>query len=80
MPLTVTLISYYYWFFITHSLFHFRLKTFFFCKSFQLQPFFFFFRTDYMIPRHLLLLLKYLLSLFSFSVFTIFSCRLRAVD
>ena len=27
------------------------LKTFFFCKSFPLQPFFFFFRTDYMIPQ-----------------------------
>ena len=51
MPLTVTLISYYYQFFITHSLFHSRLKTFFFYKSFSLQPFFFFFRTDYMIPQ-----------------------------
>ena len=28
--------------------FHSRLKTFFFCKSFPLQPFFFFFRADYM--------------------------------
>ena len=26
-------------------------KTFLFCKSFPLQPFFFFFRTDYMIPQ-----------------------------
>jgi len=43
--------SYYYQFFITHSLFHSRLKTFFFCKSFPLQPFFFFFRTYYMIPK-----------------------------
>ena len=51
MPLTVTLISYNYWFFITHSLFHSRLKTFFFCKSFPLQPFFFFFKTYYMIPQ-----------------------------
>jgi len=33
-----------------HSLFHSRLKTFFFCKSFPLQPFFFFFSTDYIIP------------------------------
>ena len=41
--------TYYYWFFVAHSLFHSRLKTFF-CKSFPLQPFFFFFRTDYMIP------------------------------
>ena len=31
------------------TLFHSRLQTFFFCKSFTLQPFFFFFRTDYMI-------------------------------
>jgi len=31
---------------ITHSLFHPRLKTFIFCKSFPLQPFYFFFRTD----------------------------------
>ena len=37
MPLTVTLICYYYQFFVTHSLFHSRLKTFF-CKSFPLQP------------------------------------------
>ena len=43
--------TYYYYFFITHSLFHSRLKTFFFCKSFPLQPFFFFFRTDYIIPQ-----------------------------
>ena len=28
-----------------------RLKTFLFCKSFPLQPFLFFFRTDYMIPQ-----------------------------
>jgi len=35
----------------THSLFHSRLKTFLFCKSFSLQPFFFFFRTDYTIPQ-----------------------------
>ena len=34
----------------THSLFHSRLKTLLFCKSFPPQPFFFFFRTDYMIP------------------------------
>jgi len=32
-------------FFITHSLFHLRLKTFF-CKSFPLQPFFFFFQNE----------------------------------
>ena len=33
---------------ITHSLFHSRLKTFFFRKSFQAQPFLFFFRIHYM--------------------------------
>ena len=48
MPLTATLIIIS--FFIT-TLFHFRLKTFFFCKSFPLQPLFFFFRTDCMIPQ-----------------------------
>ena len=52
MPLTVTLIviiiiiS-----FSSPTLFHSRLKTFFFCKSFPQQLFFFFFRTDYMIPQ-----------------------------
>ena len=28
-----------------------ELKTFLFCKSLPLQPLFFFFRTDYMIPQ-----------------------------
>ena len=36
---------------LPHSLFHSRLKTFIFCKSFPLQPLFFFFRTDYVIPQ-----------------------------
>jgi len=27
------------------------VTTFYFCKSFPPQPFFFFFRTDYMIPQ-----------------------------
>ena len=31
--------------------FHSGLKTFLFCKSFPLQPFLFFFRTDHMIPQ-----------------------------
>ena len=39
--------TYYYQFSITHSLFRSRLKTFLFCKSFPLQPFFFFYETDY---------------------------------
>jgi len=56
---------YYYLFFITHSLFHSRLKTFFFCKSFPLQPFFFFFRTDYMIPQTFTVRLFLLFSFFS---------------
>jgi len=47
MPLTVIIIIISFSS-ITHSLFHSRLKTFLFCKSFTLQPFFFFFRTDYM--------------------------------
>ena len=47
MLLTVIL-SYYYCYSITHSLFHSRLKTFLFCKSVLSQPFLFFFRTDYM--------------------------------
>jgi len=57
--------TYSYSFSITHSLFHSRLKTFLFCKSFPPQPFYFFFRTDYMIPQ---------------TSFTLFSCRFRAVD
>jgi len=32
--------------------FHSRLKTFLFCKSFPLQPFFFFFSTDYTVGLH----------------------------
>ena len=80
MPLTVTLISYYYQFFITHSLFHSRLKTFFFCKSFPLQPLFFFFRTDYMIPQTFTVTCNISAFTFQFFCFTIFSCRLRAVD
>ena len=44
--LTLIIIS-----FPSPTLFHSRLKTFLFCKSFPLQPFFFFFRTDYMIPQ-----------------------------
>jgi len=40
--------TYYNLFSFTHSLFHSRLKTW---KSFPLQPFLFFFSTDYMIPQ-----------------------------
>jgi len=49
------------------SLFHSRLKTSLFCKSFPPQPFLFFFRTDYMYsPDCLLLLLS--IPVFNFSV------------
>jgi len=66
---------------ITHSLFHSRLKTFFFCKSFPPQPFLFFFWTDYMIPPDCLpLLLNISVFTFEFFYFTLFSCRFRAVD
>ena len=48
----------------THS-FISPLKTFLFCKSFPLQPFLFFFRTDYMdFPDCLLILLS--ISVFTF--------------
>ena len=72
----------YYRYSITHSLFHSRLKTFLFCKSFPLQPFLFSFRIHYMdFPDCLLLLLSiFRLLLFSFSVLTLFSCPFRAVD
>ena len=63
--------GYYYQFFITHSLFHSRLKTSFFCKSFPLQPFFFFFGTDYMIPQLLPLSLAQAVFTFQFFCFTI---------
>ena len=65
---------------ITHSLFHSRLKTFFFCKSFPLQPFFFFFRTYYMIPHTFTVTSNISAFTFYFFCFTIFSCRFRAVD
>jgi len=45
------------------------IKTFLSCKSFPLQPFFFFFRTDYMIPQILLLLLS--ISVFIFYFFSV---------
>jgi len=49
-----------------HPLFHSRLKTFFFCKSFPPQPFFFFFRTDYMIPQTFTVTLSSNISAFTF--------------
>jgi len=65
---------------ITHSLFHSRLKTFLFCKSFPLQPFLFFFRTDYMIPQILLILLSTSVFYLLVFLFYTFSCCFRAVD
>ena len=54
------------------SLFHSRLKTFLFCKSFPPQPFLFFSRTDYMdSPDCLLLLLS--ISVFYFLVFLLYT-------
>ena len=51
------------------SLSHTRLKTFLFCKSFPLQSFFFFFRTDYMdFPDFYCYFWAYRFLLFSFSV------------
>ena len=74
--------TYYYWYSITHSLFHSRLNTFLFCKSFPPQPFLFFFRIHYMdSPGCLLLLLSiFRLLRFSFFCFYTFGCRFRAVD
>ena len=54
---------------ITHSLFHSRLKTFFFCKNpFHCSLSFSSSELTTWFPRLLLLLLTYLLLLFSFSV------------
>ena len=80
--LSANIHTYYYRYSITHSLFHSRLKTSLFCKSFPPQPFLFFFRIHYKdSPDCLLLLLSiFRLLLFSFSVFTLFSYRFRAVD
>ena len=53
-------------------------KTFLFCKSFPPQPFFFLFRTDYMIPQTFTVTSS--TSVFYFFCSTLFSCRFRAVD
>jgi len=63
---------------MTHSLFH--SKTFLFCKSFSLQPFLFFFRTDYMIPQILLILLSTSVFYLLVFLFYTFSCCFREVD
>jgi len=76
------LYTYYYWYSITLSLFHSRLKSFLFCKSSLPQPFLFLIQVSlYGFPRLFTLLLSIsVFLLFSFSVFTLFSCRFRAVD
>ena len=63
---------------IAHSLFHSRLKTYLFCKSFPPQPFLFFSRNEYMIPQTLTATSEHIR--FYFFCFTLFSCRLRAID
>jgi len=72
----------YYYLVTTHSLFHSTLKTFLFRKSVPLQPVIsssWIFTT--WIPRTVYCYFwACLFSTFSFSVFTLFSCRLRAVD
>jgi len=74
MPLTAALIIIS---FSSPTLFHSSLKTFFFCKSFPLQPFFFFFSTDYMIPQTFTVRL---FLLFSFSVLHFLVVVFRAAD
>jgi len=70
--------TYYYQFSITHSLFHSRLKTFLFCKSFPLQPFFFFFRTDYMDSPDFTVTSERTRFRFLVFRFTLFNCCFRA--
>ena len=67
---------------INQSLFHSRLKTFLFCKSFPLQPFLFLLQESlHGFPRLLSVISEHICFLLSvFSVFTLFSCRFRAVD
>ena len=69
-----SLSPYYYWYSITHSLFHSRLKSFLFCKSSLPQPFFFLIQVSLCgFPRLFTLLLSIsVFLLFSFSVFTLF--------
>jgi len=57
-----------------------QAETFFFCKSFPLQPFFFFFSTDYIIPQTFTVTSSIGCFYFEFFSFTMFSYRFRAVD
>jgi len=68
------------WYSITHSLFHSRLKTYLFCKSFPPQPYFSSRGFTTWIPQTVTVISEHIcFLLFSFSVFTLFSFRFRAV-
>ena len=73
--------TYYYWYSITHSLFHSRLKSFLFCKSSLPQPFLFLLQDSlYGFPRLFTVTSEHI-RLFTFFLFLhFFSCRFRAVD
>jgi len=70
------------WYSINHSLFHSRLKTFLLRKSLPPQSSLFLLQDSlHGFPRLLTVISEHICSLlFSFSVFTLFSCRFRAVD
>ena len=55
-------------------------KSFLFGKSFPLQSFFVFSRTDYMIPQTFTVTSKHIRFYFLVFLFYTFSCRFRAVD
>ena len=58
-----------------------RLKTVLFRKYFPLQPFCFFFRTDYTIPLTFTVTSKHIsFYVLVFFCFTLFSCRFRALE
>ena len=59
-----------------------RFKTFLFCKSFPPEPFLFLLRDSlHGFPRLFTFISEHIcFMLFSFSVFTLYSCRFRAVD
>ena len=79
MPLTVTLISYYYFSSPTLSSIP-DLKPFSANPSHCSLSFSFFFRTNYMIPQTFTVTSNISAFTFQFFCFTNFSCRLRAVD
>jgi len=70
------------WYSITHSLFHSRLKTFLFCKSFPPQPSLFLLRDSlHGFPRLFTVISEHIcfIHLVFLFFFTLFSCRFRAV-